>query len=85
MVERGGERGFAQQPIERVLFGVGAGDEHAADDFQRDVAPEPRVVRAINLAHPAGAELVDTSYGPTREPWANNMLVHRRRIRRGRG
>jgi acyl CoA:acetate/3-ketoacid CoA transferase alpha subunit len=52
MIERGGERGFAEQPIERRFIR----HEHAPDHLQRDLAFEPPVLGAIHLAHATRAE-----------------------------
>ena len=57
MIQRGGERGLSEQAIERIILSAVAEDEHAAEDFERDVAAKPPVARAIDLAHAAGAEL----------------------------
>ena len=52
MVERGEQLGFALEAREPVAI---EGEEFG-QDFQRDVAIELRVARAIDLAHPACAE-----------------------------
>ena len=70
MVEAGSERGLAQKAIERIVLG----DEGVADDFERDVAAEARIARAIHLAHAAGAELADDLVAPTRAP-GSSMFV----------
>ena len=57
VVERGGERGLAKQPFERVIFAARVADERAPNDLQRDVATKPRIVRTIDLAHAASTEL----------------------------
>ena len=44
-------------------------------DLDRDVAVEPRVARAIDLAHPAGAEWRRISYGPSRVPGVRAMAI----------
>jgi hypothetical protein len=60
VVERRGQRGFPQQAVERrVILG-----HHAPDDFQRDFAAEPRIERAIHLAHASGAEVDPDFIGP---------------------
>jgi hypothetical protein len=52
MVQRGEHSRF---PLEtRQTFRIGA--EDARQDFDRDIAPEPRVARAIHLPHPARPE-----------------------------
>ena len=38
---------------------LGIGGDVRGHDLERDVAAEPRVARAIDLAHPAGAERRD--------------------------
>ena len=59
MVQRRGKRRLPQQPLERVFLGAGVGHERAPDDFQGDVAAEPRVVRPIHLSHAPCTELVE--------------------------
>ena len=43
---------------------LGVGREVRRQDFDRDVAPELAVARAIDLAHAAGAERRDDCVGP---------------------
>ena len=52
MIERREQTRFALEPREAI----GAAGECARQDFDRDVAPELRVARAIDLAHAAGAD-----------------------------
>ena len=52
MVERRGEGGFAQQPIERL----GAVYEGVSEELERDIASEPWVTRAVYLAHATAAD-----------------------------
>ena len=52
MVERGEELRVALETSETV----NVGGEELRQDFQRDVATELRVARAVDLAHPAGPE-----------------------------
>ena len=53
VIESGGERSLAQQPIECRLVV----DCRPPDDLQRDVAAEPGVEGAIDLAHTARTEM----------------------------
>jgi hypothetical protein len=53
--QRGDRTGFAIEPLAHGGVGQGAGG-HGLD---RDVPPQPRVVRAIHLAHPAAADGLD--------------------------
>ena len=62
VIEAEARRRFAQQAIDRVAVAPVAGavdHERAANDLQRDVAAEPRIVRAIHLAHAARAKLAE--------------------------
>ena len=52
MIERGEDFGFALEAREAV----GIVRERVGQDLDRDVALQPRVARAIHLAHAAGAE-----------------------------
>jgi hypothetical protein len=53
MVERGEQLRLALET--RDPFGIGR--ERVGQDFQRHVATEARIARAIHLAHPAFAKL----------------------------
>ena len=52
MIERGKDLRFTCEA--REAFRIVR--ETVRQDFQRDVAPELRVARPVDLAHPAGAE-----------------------------
>ena len=43
---------------------VGVGEPGSGEHFNRDVAPEPRITSAIDLAHPARAKQADHLVGP---------------------
>ena len=63
MIERGEQRALRARSARR-RSGSAAND--ARQDLDRDVAPELRVARAIDLAHAAGAERAPITHGPTR-------------------
>jgi hypothetical protein len=73
VVQRGGERGFAQQAIERVV----AVDRRGPDQFDRDVPAEARIVGAIHLAHAARTELGTDSVRTERSPWSDSHRAER--------
>jgi hypothetical protein len=52
MVERGGGAGFLLEALEAPRIGRESGGQ----DFDGDVTPQPGIVRAVDLSHPAGAE-----------------------------
>ena len=52
MVQRGGGARFLLE----ALQALGVGRERRGQDLDGDVAPEPRIARAIDLAHPARAD-----------------------------
>ena len=60
MVQRREHFGFALEAGE--AFGIVG--EARREDFDRDVALQPRVARAIDLAHAAGAERCQHLEGP---------------------
>ena len=62
MVQRRKRLGFAP----KALQPIGIPRELVAEDLQRDVAMEPRVTRAIHLAHPTCAERRDNLVGTKR-------------------
>ena len=53
VIQRGGERGLAQQAIERVVVV----HERTANYLERDVACEPAVGGTVDLAHSARTQL----------------------------
>ena len=55
VIERGEHLRFALEARQALRIG----GEHLRQDLQGDVAPEPRVAGAIDLAHPAGPERTD--------------------------
>ncbi len=55
MVERRDRARLAFEPPQPVAVGREGGRQ----DLDRDAAPEPRIARTIDLAHPAGAEQAD--------------------------
>ena len=55
MVERGG----GARLLLEAAQAIGVGGERGGQDLDRHVAPEPRIARAIDLAHAAGAERRD--------------------------
>jgi hypothetical protein len=55
----------------RAAIGVGA--EDVGQDLQGDVAPQPAVARAIDLAHAARAERRDDLVRPKRVPGWRGM------------
>src|SRR6185312_16537878 len=59
MIERRRQRRFPQEPLQGIVLLALIRDEHATDDFQRDVAPEAGVLRPIDLSHAARAKLAD--------------------------
>ena len=52
MIERGGRAGFLLESLQAFRIAGHASGQH----LDRHVAPEPRISRAIHLAHPAGAK-----------------------------
>ena len=52
MVERGHGAGFTPESRQALRIGGDLGRQH----LERDIAAEPRIVRAIDVAHPAGTE-----------------------------
>ena len=69
MIERGEHLRLALEAREAI----GIGGERLGQDLDRDVAPELRVARAVDLAHPAGPEADRISYEPRRVPEARGM------------
>ena len=59
MIQRGQNLGFALEP----RHALGVGGEGFGQDFQRHVAAQLRVARAIHLAHPARANLIEGFIG----------------------
>ena len=55
MVQRSGSAGLLFEPLEPL----GVGGECRGQNFDGDVAAEPRVAGAIDLAHAAGAKQAD--------------------------
>ena len=49
--------------------------EPLSRDFDCDIAPEPWITRAINLAHAAGADGARASKGPKRVPVDRDMMT----------
>ena len=75
MVQRGEHLRLALEPRQPL----GVGDERLGQDLDRDVAVEPRVARAIHLAHAAGAEggedLVRTQAGAlAKGHWSRHLM-----------
>ena len=60
MIERRERRGFALEPREPI----GIAGEEVRQDLERDVALQPRIARAVDLAHAAGANRVQHFVGP---------------------
>jgi hypothetical protein len=52
MIQRGDRPRFAPEP--REAFGVGG--HICRQDLERDIAPQPRIVRAIHVSHAARAD-----------------------------
>ncbi len=52
VIERGDRAGFAIETFEAARFVGDLGRQH----LQRDIAPEPRIARAIHLAHATRSE-----------------------------
>ena len=52
MVQRRGRAGFLLESMEAIDVGRECGGQ----DLDRNVTPEPRIARTIDLAHAAGAE-----------------------------
>src|SRR5262245_54725536 len=75
MIQRGEDVGFAREP--RAPIGVPG--EQRRQDFQRDLALQLRVARAIDLAHPARAEgsenLVGTKVSAGCQPHASRLIL----------
>jgi hypothetical protein len=64
MIERRQQTRFtleASEPVGVAREGIGEG-------FERDVAAEPRVARAVDLAHATGADLRDDFEGTETRP-----------------
>jgi hypothetical protein len=59
MIQRGERLRFARKTRETV----GIAREHFGEHFNRDVAIESRVSRAVYLSHAAGAEVADDFIG----------------------
>ena len=70
MVQRRERLRFAREPGEPV----GIAGERVRQDFQRDVAIELRIARAIHLPHAACADWAVTSYGPSRVPGVSVII-----------
>ena len=64
MAEGGDGARLALEP--REPFGVGG--HVAGQDLDRDLAPETRVPRPVDLAHPPAPRSPRISYGPRRAP-----------------
>ena len=69
VVERGNGARFALEAGEPSGSRANGGGQH----FDRDVAAQPRVARAVDLAHAAGAERSQDLYGPRRVPADRGM------------
>ena len=52
MIQGGNRRGLLLEAVQAVEIGGAVGGDH----LDRDVAPEPRVPGAVNLAHPSRPE-----------------------------
>ncbi len=52
MIQRSGRTRFLLEAREAL----GIGRNRGGKDLDRHIAPEPRIARAIDLAHPAGAD-----------------------------
>ena len=59
---------------------VGVGGERRGQHLDRDLAAEPRVARAVDLAHPAGAERRDDLVGPQASAGHHPASLHLARI-----
>ena len=70
MIQRGRGARFLLEAAQTV----GVGGKGRGQHFDGDIASEPRIARAIHLAHPAGSERATISYTPRRVPGANDML-----------
>src|SRR5438045_511707 len=71
MVQRREELCFAlkpRQPIHVLRKALG-------QDFERDLALQPRVARAIHLAHPAGAKRGESLIRPSRVPARSDISL----------
>jgi hypothetical protein len=64
MAQRGEETGLALEPDEAVRVG----HEALGQDLDRDVPVEPRVERAVDLAHSSGADGTEDLVGPEAPP-----------------
>jgi hypothetical protein len=64
VVEGGQHLGFTLEPRDALRIGR----HGVVQDFHRDVAPELRVARAVDLAHPAGAGEGDDFVQAERNP-----------------
>ena len=75
MAERGDGSCFAV----KSLPGFGTPGKMRGQNLDRDGAVEPRIARAIHLAHAACAERLDdfvrTEFGPRREPHALRVII----------
>ena len=60
MVQRRGRAGFLLESLEAIEVGT----ECAGQYLDRNLTPEPRIARAIDLAHAAGAERRDDFVRP---------------------
>ena len=69
VVQRRGRAGFLLESMEAI----DVGRECAGQDLDRNVAPEPRIARAIDLAHAAGTECGHDRDGPRRAPGCRGM------------
>ena len=64
MVQRRQRLRFARESRQAIRIAR----EEIRQDLDRDVAIELRIARAVDLAHPAGAEAPTISYEPSRAP-----------------
>ena len=65
MIERGGRARFLLEPAQPI----GVTGERRRQDLDGDVAAEPRVARAIDLAHAARTDGVDDFVGAKARSW----------------
>ena len=77
MVERRGRARFLLESRQAIGFGARAGRQH----LDRDVAPEPRIARAIHFPMPPAAEGARISNGPRRVPGVSIQEAARRLYR----
>ena len=73
MIERRKDPGFTLEPAQAVLIER----ERRREDLDRDVTLEPRIVRPVDFAHPAGAQPADHLVGSDAA-----AFLHRRRSAR---